>query len=176
MSYIRMDPNLFASCCPGDTLHLQGSQVCNKPCSFSSLNPMFLSRYSTSPAEFNTYTDAWFVVIKFICRSRRPLDAGLKLVHQIPPGSSYRSLAFSFLVPHNTISLFGPDCVRLSMTSPRRALQTALNGRQVKVRGGRQVQLRWNFHHTCGAIDGKHVAIVKPRGSGYSTSTIKASA
>ena len=77
-------------------------------------------------------------------------------------GNSYYSLAFDFCVAHNTISLFVPEvCDAIVAEYKEEVFQTPST-----VDGWMQVAnkfaQRWNFHHTCGAIDGKHIAIRKP--------------
>jgi hypothetical protein len=100
---------------------------------------------------------------------RRALEPGLKLavtLRFLATGNSYRSLAFTFRVPHNTISIFvrevcaaivdefGEEVVALPTTEP--------GWRGIS----EQFSTRWNFHHTLGAIDGKHIAIKCPPNSG----------
>ena len=100
---------------------------------------------------------------------RIPLEPGLKLaitLRYMATGNSYRSLAYSFRVPHNTISGFIPEVAQAivdeyvgeTMQTP----STPDGWRQVADR----FRVRWNYHHCCGAIDGKHVAIKAPKNSG----------
>ena len=81
-------------------------------------------------------------------------------------GNSYHSLAFSFRVAHNTISLFIPEVCDAICTEYKEEVfhtpSTPDEWRPIAEQFGK----RWNFHHACGAIDGKHIAIRKPRKSG----------
>ena len=75
-------------------------------------------------------------------------------------------LSFSFRVAHNTISLFVPQVCRAITAEYKDVVfqtpTTPAEWRRVADRFGE----RWNLHHCCGAIDGKHVAIKKPKNSG----------
>lgn len=105
-----------------------------------------------------------------ICfRRRPPLAAGLKLaitLRYLATGDSYRSLAFGFRVAHNTISKFvGEVCQAIIDEYRDECFQTPNTPdgwREVAER----FQHRWNWPNCCGALDGKHVAIKKPRRSG----------
>ena len=100
---------------------------------------------------------------------RTPLIPGLKLaitLRFLATGNSYHSLAFAFRVAHNTISLFVPavcDAIveeyseeQFDTPTTEAAWQEVAN----------KFGTRWNFPHCCGALDGKHVRIRKPRKSG----------
>ena len=102
-------------------------------------------------------------------RLRQPLDPGLKLaitLRYLASGNSYHSLSYSFRVPHNTISgLVKEVCQALVAELEEEVFKFPTNPqewRQIAERFG----TRWNFHHACGAIDGKHVAIKAPKDSG----------
>lgn len=81
-------------------------------------------------------------------------------------GNSYKSLQYSFRVAHNTISLFIPEVCQAIVDEYEHEVfafpTTPDDWREVAQKYGE----RWNFHHTCGALDGKHVAIRSPRQSG----------
>ena len=103
------------------------------------------------------------------CRSRRPLEPGLKLVitlRFLATGDSFRSLSYSFRVAHNTIALFVPEVCTAIYEEYRGELfnlpATVDEWKDVAKLFGS----RWSFHHACGAIDGKHIAIKKPPASG----------
>lgn len=102
-------------------------------------------------------------------RYRRPLEPGLKLaitIRYIVTGNSYKSLQYSFRVAHNTISMFIPEvCQAIIDEYEDEVFAFPTNPdewREVAQKYGE----RWNFHHTCGALDGKHVAIRNPCRSG----------
>ena len=67
---------------------------------------------------------------------------------------------------HNTISLFVPqvcDAITEEYQDEVLVTPTTPDGWKEVAEGfGR----RWNFHHACGAIDGKHIRIKKPSKSG----------
>lgn len=97
------------------------------------------------------------------------MDPGLKLavtLRYLATGSSYRDLAFAFRVPHNTISKFVPEVCAAIFEEYQDELwstpETPDQWRPV----AEAFRDRWNFPHACGAIDGKHVSIVKPSKSG----------
>ena len=105
-------------------------------------------------------TDTWM---------RKALSPELKLaitLRHLATGDSYRSLMHGFRVAHNTISLVVRQVCRAitdeyaqevisTPTTPEEWLQIA-----------DQFGARWQFHHTLGALDGKHVAIKRPRNGG----------
>ena len=76
------------------------------------------------------------------------------------------SLQYSFRVAHNTISRFVPEVCRAIYEEYKEEVFTLPSSpdrwREVAQAFGN----RWNFHHACGAIDGKHIAIKKPPLSG----------
>ena len=92
---------------------------------------------------------------------RQPLEPGLKLaltLRHLASGSTYSAMKYGWRVPHNTQSLivrevcqaiideYMPD-VMTCPTTPER--WRAISDKFLK---------RWNFPHTCGALDGKHIA------------------
>lgn len=104
-----------------------------------------------------------------VSRQREPLDPGLKVaitLRFLATGESYHSLAFSFRVAHNSISLFVPKvCQAIVDEYEDEVFQTPSTPD-----GWREIadrfSSRWNWHNCCGALDGKHVAIKKPMHSG----------
>jgi len=97
---------------------------------------------------------------------RKPLEPGLKLaitLRYLAAGNSCKSLHYSFHATHNTISLLIPEVCQAIIdkyevfafpTNPDEWREVA-----------QKYDERWNFHHTCGALDGKHVAIRFPLGA-----------
>lgn len=102
-------------------------------------------------------------------RYREPLDPGLKLaitLRYLATGNSFHSLAFAFRVAHNTISLFVPEvCDAIVQMYQPEVIRPPTNPQEWQAIAD-SFSYRWNFHHTCGALDGKHVRIKKPRKSG----------
>uniref|UniRef100_UPI00358E636F putative nuclease HARBI1 n=1 Tax=Myxine glutinosa TaxID=7769 RepID=UPI00358E636F len=100
---------------------------------------------------------------------RRLLKPGLKLaitLRYMATGNSYHSLSYSLWVPHNTISGV-VNAVSAAIMAEYEGevfdfLTTPKRWRQVAEQFGQ----RWNFHHACGALDGKHIAIKAPKKSG----------
>ena len=79
---------------------------------------------------------------------------------------SYHSLAFSFRVAHNTISKFVPEVCRAIVEEYKNEVfQTPTTPAEWK-RVADEFRDRWNCPHCCGAIDGKHVCLKQPKGSG----------
>ena len=102
-------------------------------------------------------------------RAMSPFGPSLKLaipLRCLATGESYHSLAFSFRVAHNTISLFVPqvcDAITEEYQDEVLVTPTTPDGWKEVAEGfGR----RWNFHNACGAIYGKHIRIKKPSKSG----------
>lgn len=100
---------------------------------------------------------------------RRALEPGLKLaiaLRYMASGESYMSLSYGFRVAPNTIVTIVPEVCQ--------AIYEELHEEFIKLptteEEWKQVAQgfsdRWNFHHTLGAIDGKHVAIRAPSHSG----------
>lgn len=104
-----------------------------------------------------------------VYRHRTPLEPGLKLaitLRYLATGSSYRTLAFAFRVPHNTIALFVPRVCQAIVDELRdEVFQTPNDAASWRVVAER-FERRWNYPHCCGAIDGKHIAIKCPPRSG----------
>ena len=127
----------------------------------------FVNYMRMQPAMFYELLQRITPRIRKSTRYRKPLEPGLKLaitLRYLASGNSYKSLQYSFRVAHNTISLFIPEvCQALIDEDEVFAFPTnADEWKEVAQKYGE----RWNFHHTCGALDGKHTAIRSPRHSG----------
>lgn len=97
------------------------------------------------------------------------MEPGLKLaitLRFLATGNSYRSLAFEFRVAHNSICQFIPEVCTAIYEEYKEEMFTMPSTADEWKAVARQFGTRWNFHHCCGAIDGKHIAIKKPKKSG----------
>ena len=75
-------------------------------------------------------------------------------------------MEYTWLVAHNTISLFVPEVCTAIYEVYREelfSLPTTHDGWKEKAS---KFSKRWNFHNCVGAIDGKHIRIKKPPNSG----------
>lgn len=102
-------------------------------------------------------------------RFRDALPAGLKLaktLRYMASGDTYVSLAYDFRVASESVCHFVPEvCTALLQVYKDEVLaipNTPDAWREVAA----QFERRWNMPHTLGALDGKHVEIKKPPGSG----------
>lgn len=102
-------------------------------------------------------------------QARPPLEPGLKLavtLRFLATGESYHSLSYQFRVAHNTISLFVPEVCEAIREEYLAEQFTTPSDPQGWMEVERTFAAKWNWHHCCGALDGKHVRIVKPKHSG----------
>ena len=100
---------------------------------------------------------------------RKPLEPGLRLaitLRFLATGEAYKSMALNFRVGANTISKLVPEtCEAIIQEYMNEVIQCPTTPDAWKaVADGFSNQ--WNFHHTLGAIDGKHVGIQPPGNCG----------
>ena len=100
---------------------------------------------------------------------REPLSPGLKLaltLRHLASGNKYSSLKFGWRVPHNTQSLLVREvCQAIIQEYVDEVMVCPSTPEDWKIIADKFLT-RWNFPHTCGALDGKHIAIRKPANSG----------
>ena len=107
---------------------------------------------------------------------RAPISVGEKLaltIRYLATGESYTSLSCQFRVGRSTISKFLPEvCRAIQDEFTREYLKCPTTPDEWKELE-REFRIRWNVPHALGALDGKHVALKKPKNTGalYHNST-----
>ena len=100
---------------------------------------------------------------------RAPISVGEKLaltIRYLVTGESYTSLSCQFRVGRPTISKFLPEvCRAIQDEFTREYLRCPTTPDEWKELE-REFRIRWNVPHALGALDGKHVALKKPKNSG----------
>ena len=103
------------------------------------------------------------------CNFRGPLEPGLKVavtLRFLATGESYMSLSYAFRVSEPSISKFLPKvCDAIVDIIGAETLHFPTTT-QEWLDIARIFEERWNFPHSLGALDGKHVAIRCPRNGG----------
>lgn len=100
---------------------------------------------------------------------RQSIDPGLKLaitLRYLATGDSYHTLMYGFRVAHNTICGIVRDvCEAIVSAYAEDVIQTPTEPEQWQAIA-EQFTAKWQFPHTLGALDGKHVAIRCPKNGG----------
>jgi len=108
-------------------------------------------------------------LVKKTTRMREPLEPGLKLaltLRHLATGASYTCMQYGWRVPANTMSVVVREvCSVIVETMKQDYVKCPVQAVDWTVISD-EFWHRWNFPHTCGAIDGKHIAIKKPMNSG----------
>ena len=99
---------------------------------------------------------------------RAPISVGEKLafiIRYLATGESYTSLSCQFRVGRSTISKFLPKvCRAIQDEFTREYLRCPTPDEWKELE--REFRIRWNVPHALGALDGKHVALKKPKNTG----------
>lgn len=101
-------------------------------------------------------------VMRMAIPSRTKLEITLRY---LATGDSFKSLQYLYRVPANTISCFLPEILSAifhCLSSYIKVPGTETEWEEIQ----NTFMTRWNFPNCCGAIDGKHVHIKRPRKSG----------
>ena len=100
---------------------------------------------------------------------RAPISVGEKLalaIRYLATGESYTSLSCQFRVGRSTISKFLPEvCRAIQDEFSREYLRCPTTPDECKELE-RDFRIRWNVPHALGALDGKNVAVKKPKNTG----------
>ena len=137
--------------------------------------------YATDIPRFTNYmrmTPEFFEMIKtrlepHLARQatnyRAPISVGEKLtltIRYLATGESYTPLSCQFSVGRSTISKFLPVvCRAIQDEFSREYLRCPTTTDEWKELE-REFRLRWNVPHALGALDGRHVAVKKPKNTG----------
>lgn len=87
-------------------------------------------------------------------------------LRHLATGASYAELMYSFRVAKNTISLFVPKVLEAVIQEYFDEVLPAIVTPEQWQKIAHDFQTKWNLPHACGALDGKHVRIKKPKDSG----------
>ena len=129
----------------------------------------FKSYLRIEPAMFREMLDRLLPRITKSDDIRPALAHGLILaitLRFLATGDSYHSLAFNFRVAHNTISILVPQVCSSIVAEYKDEVLVLPSTPDAWREVASGFSRRWNYHHCCGAIDGKHVHIKKPKNSG----------
>ncbi|RVE51453.1 hypothetical protein evm_003854 [Chilo suppressalis] len=99
---------------------------------------------------------------------RQPVSPQTRLaitLRYLATGDSYSSLSYTFRVSKQLISKIIPDVCQELINSLAGYVKVPSSEQEWK-QISREFEIRWNFPHCIGAIDGKHVMIVAPNNSG----------
>ncbi len=100
---------------------------------------------------------------------RRPLEVGERIaitLRYLATGETFRSLAFSFRLGNSTVSQLIPQVCDAIIREFGPEVMPSDRSEADWVQTAKEFERLWNFPHVLGAIDGKHVAITKPRRAG----------
>ena len=107
---------------------------------------------------------------------REPLEPGLKLaltLRHLASGSKYSTMKYGWMVPQNTQSFAVREVCQAIIDEYMPEVMTCPTTPEGwRAISGKFLQ-RWNFPHTCSAIDGKHIACKCPPKSGSQYSNYK---
>ncbi|XP_033752818.1 uncharacterized protein LOC117336159 [Pecten maximus] len=132
----------------------------NSFCNFMRMPPDMFSEILRRVGPRITKKHTWF---------RAPIEPGMKLaitLRHLASGAKYMDMRYGWRVPHNTISKIVREvCGAIvdEYMNEVMAVPTSPEEWRVIADGFRT---KWNFPHTLGALDGKHVAVRCPPKSG----------
>lgn len=102
----------------------------------------------------------------FMRKALTPTERLAITLRYLATGDSYKSMRFGFRVAHNTISVLIPEtCEAIIQAFGEDHIPSPKTPAEWKA-VAKTFSTRWNFEHTLGAIDGKHIAIRRPPNSG----------
>ena len=87
-------------------------------------------------------------------------------IRYLATGDSYTSLSCQFRVGRSTISKFLPEVCRAIQDEFTREYLGCPTSPDEWKELETEFRIRWNVPHALGALDGKHVALKKPKNSG----------
>ena len=97
-------------------------------------------------------------------------------LRHLSTGDSYKTLMYGFRAAHNTISLLVREVCEAIVAEYAEEVIACPTTAQEWKQIAEQFADKWQFHHTVGALDGKHIAIKCPRnaaGPGLCTTTTR---
>ena len=109
---------------------------------------------------------------KSITNFRKPLEVGLKVavtLRQLSTGESYTSLQYQWRVGRTTICKFVPQVCKAILKEFQPDYLMCPTDPEDRRKVDERFRNRWNVPHAVSALDGKHIAITKPKklGSEY---------
>ncbi len=127
---------------------------------FMRMRPRCMMRSSRDSATESPSSHTWF---------REPLEPGLKLaltLRHLASGTKYSDMKFGWRVPHNTISIVVREVCQAIIDEYMHEVMTCPTTPDEWRDIADCFYNKWNFPHTCAALDGKHVACRCPASSG----------
>ena len=106
---------------------------------------------------------------KSITNFRKPLEVSLKLavtLRHLPTGESYTSLQYHCRVGRSTICKFVPQVCKAILKEFQQEYLVCPTDLEDWKKIEERFRNRWKFPHAVSALDGKHIAIKKPKKSG----------
>ena len=103
-------------------------------------------------------------------KNRLPISPGMKLaitLRFLSTGISYRALVFDFRVAHNIILLFVPGVCQAIIEEFKEEQRITPSTEEEWEEVAKKFSTRWNFHHVCGAFDGKRISSLQSVGPPY---------
>ena len=102
-------------------------------------------------------------------RMRKSLSVGLKLavtLRHLATGNDYTALQYSFRVSNSAIAKFVPKVCDAIVTVYMEEVLKCPRTPEEWLTVAQGFSQRWQYHNCLGAVDGKHVAMKRPRGGG----------
>lgn len=100
---------------------------------------------------------------------RAPIETGMKVaitLRHLASGAKYMDMRYGWRVPHNTISVIVREVCQAIVDEFLYEVMPLPTDAEKWLMIADGFMEKWNFPHTLGALDGKHIRCKKPPGSG----------